>query len=162
MAYKILREVGLLANMESINVSYPEGFPETAKSEGIDEEGFTLSPGINSYLTEEEIALANAEIRSKNYNQKLIYTGAVRVLGQEPLLNFQQVELDKIEAALKYPNSRHLKSGGERTLAERIAQIRERGYKGDGTDLGDVTVTVTPLSIGTASVAVTATDLLFV
>ena len=162
MAYKILREVGLLANIESINVSYPKGFLEEDKSEGIDEEGFTLVPGINSYRTDAEIALATAEIRSKNYNQKLIHTGAVRVLGQEPLLNFQQIELDKIEAALRYPNSRYLKIGGERTLAERIAQIRERGYKGDGTDLGDVTVSVTPLELETISIAVTSTDLLFV
>lgn len=162
MSYTILYEVGLQTNMESLNVSYPEGFLEQDKSEGLDEEGFTLSPGLNSYRTEAEIELAKIEIRSKNYRQKLIYTGSVRVLGQEPLLNFQQVELDKVESALKYPNSRYLKSGGERTLAERISQIRERGYTGDGTDLGSVTVTVTPLVLETVNVAVTATDLLFV
>lgn len=161
MAFKILKEIGLRLPVEALNISYPDGFPEVDKSEDQDEEGFTLSPGSYSYRTEAEIALVNAEIQRKQYGQSLIYTGAVRVDGQEPLLNFSQIELDNIERVLGHVNSRHLPVGGERMIGDRISKIRELGYTGDGTDLGDVTVPVVPINLLAAAFTVGSNDLTF-
>lgn len=162
MAFKILKEIGLRLPVEALNISYPSNFLEVNKSEDPDEEGFTLSPGTYSYRTEAEIALINAEIQRKSYGQSLIYTGAVRVDGQEPLLNFSQIELDRIEAALGHVNSRHLPVGGERMIGDRISKIRELGYTGDGTDLGDVAVPVTAINLLATAFEIGSNNLTFV
>ncbi len=121
-------EANLQNPRENLQIPYPAGFPSSGKTHTDDE---NIVVGYEPrYYSEAEIALIEAFIPKLNYNQSLIKTGAVLV-GNDALLEIgTQDELDKIEAASGFPNSRFVDTDIERALRERVYIVRELGYRG--------------------------------
>jgi hypothetical protein len=121
-------EANLQNPRENLQIPYPKDFPAGSKTHGDDE---NIVAGYEPrYYTEAEISLIEAFLPKLNYNQTLVLTGSVLV-GNDALLSIgTQDELDKIEAANGFPNSRFIDADNERALRERVYIVRELGYRG--------------------------------
>lgn len=125
------RQVYLTLSKEPLQINYPAGF-KGAKSVDIDDPGFHISTHPR-FLTDDEIEIAQSYILKLPYRQILGFTGCVLISPNDPLLQFDQARLDKLEQDNKLPNSRYAATGGERSLKERVLLIRENGYTGTGS-----------------------------
>lgn len=121
-------EANLQNPRENLQIPYPANFPSGGKTHADDA---NIVVGYEPrYYSEAEIGLIEAFIPKLNYNQSLVKTGAVLV-GNDALLEIgTQEELDKIEAANGFPNSRFVDTDVERALRERVYIVRELGYRG--------------------------------
>lgn len=123
------RQVRLQNPVEPLQVPYPRGF-RGRKSE-MDEEEFTLTI-IPRKLYDEEIDLAKELIDQLPYRQELVYTGAVFIDENDPLLSKTHDQLDMLEQKLNFKNSKKSPRGGIKTILQRVVIIRQQGYEGNG------------------------------
>ena len=108
-----------------IFVQYPPGY-KGDRTDGPQEESFYISDQAR-YLNEQEIELAQKAAKSQGHI--LVFSGAVLIDENDPLLQFDHSQLDAVEAEAKLSNTRKALSGGTRSIYERVLIIRERGYE---------------------------------
>lgn len=125
----MLIEAHLTKAKEPLQIPYPRNF-SGEKSGSPDDKEFHLSCQPR-YLTEDEVAIAEAFVTRLLYPQTVSRTGAVQI-GDDPLLEKDQEYLDEVEKNAQLENTRQSPSGGDRSVFERVLIIRERGYRGNG------------------------------
>lgn len=110
-------------------VAYPPNF-EGEKSGDEDDENFSLSTQPR-FLTSDEVELAKAYIQSIPDSQRLLFTGAVLVDPEDPLLNASHEDLKRVieQEKLNLPTE---VSGGTLPVQAIVLAIREAGYEGNG------------------------------
>lgn len=106
-------------------VPYPPGY-KGDRTDGSQEDSFYISDQ-SRYLNPEEIELAQKAAKAQGHI--LVFSGAVLIAENDPLLQFDHNQLDAVEAEAKLPNTRKALAGGTRSLYERVLIIRERGYE---------------------------------
>ena len=125
-------EVHLQRAKEPLQVPYPRNYQGLKSGKDSDKEiHISCQP---RYLHQDEIEVVEAFLAKLPYPQALIKTGAV-MIGDDPLLGATHDELDELEANANLSNTRYVKTGGERTITERVLIIRERGYFGSSSKM---------------------------
>lgn len=119
----MLQQAYLQHGREPLFVPYPEGF--SGKKSGTPEDLDFFITSQPRFLTNDEIAIAQAFLKTLFYRQQLILTGAVLLDTEDPLLTASHDEFDEIENRLGLPNSKYGR-GGIRQPRERAYIIRER------------------------------------
>lgn len=122
------RQVKLKNAKQPLHIPYPTGY-KGPKSSG-EEKAFFLNT-LPRFLYDEEITIAKDYVAKLPYPQSVISTGCI-LIGNDPLLQFTQDELDNLEKENNLAATRQVPSGGERSLYERVLLIRETGYTGVG------------------------------
>lgn len=110
-------------------VPYPSDY-QGEKSGDEDDENFSLSTQPR-FLTTDELELAEAYVQSIPDAQRLLYTGAVLVDPEDPLLEASHEDLKKVieQEKLNIPIE---VSGGTLPVQAIVLAIREAGYAGTG------------------------------
>lgn len=126
----IQKQVALKSQREPLQIAYPHGFTG-AKSTHPEEEEFFLSTEPR-FLTLDEIQLAQRFIARLSYRQELVFTGAVLVDPNDPLLEASHEQINQIEAEANLANTEMAPGGGQRSIRERVYILRERGFLGSG------------------------------
>lgn len=129
-----LIEAALRHPKEPLQISYPRNFMGQKSGREADAE-FHVSCEPR-FLTPDEIEVAQTFIEKLPYTQALDKTGAV-LIGDDSLLEKDHDYLDDIEKAQSLSNTRFVSGTSERTVAERVLIIRERGYFGNGSKILD-------------------------
>jgi hypothetical protein len=106
-----------------IFVPYPPGY-KGDRTDGPQEDSFYISDQ-SRYLNQKEIELAQKAAKMQGHI--LMFSGAVLIDENDPLLQFNHNQLDTVEVEAELPNTRKALSGGTRSLYERVLIIRERG-----------------------------------
>jgi hypothetical protein len=127
----MLKQAMLRIRKEPLQIPYPSDWTGQ-KSSGPEEEEVIISTEPR-WLTEDEIPLVEAFIKTLPYSQFLDLTGAVLIDPNDSLLNASHDDLDRADAAAGFPNTRYLPGGGQRSVQERVLILRERGYVGNGS-----------------------------
>jgi hypothetical protein len=128
----ILKQVQLQNSREPLQIPYPPDFKgEKYAEQDSEEQEFYLSSEPR-FLTKDEIEVAQEYLKTIWYSPKLSFTGCVMIDPEDPLLDFNHDQLDRIEKEQNLPSSRKHPTGGTRQMFERVLLIRERGYEGTG------------------------------
>jgi hypothetical protein len=123
-------EVKLQKNREPLAIPYPADWGGK-KSGEYDDETLLICTQPR-WVTPEEATMIDLFLIGLPYKQALARTGAVAIATNDPLLNKSHDDLDAIERHLSLAKTRTIRSGGTRSVRERVLLIRERGYFGDG------------------------------
>lgn len=110
---------------ESLQVPYPADFPEVEKTGFASDESFFIS-AVPKWLSVGEINVARAYINSLPTRQSLVELGATLLDEDDPLFEMDHDELDQLEEAAGFENTRQAPGGGERQKRERAYLIREQ------------------------------------
>ena len=110
-------------------IPYPPDF-EGEKSGDEDDENFSLGTQPR-FLTSDEVELATAYVQSIPDAQRLLFTGAVLIDPEDPLLNATHEDLTRLieQERLKIPVE---VQGGTLPVQAIVLAIREAGYSGSG------------------------------
>lgn len=124
------KQAYLKSNKEALQIPYP---PDFQGQKSLDADDLEIYLGVTPrWLTEDEIAIAQAYLATLPYSQELLFTGAVAIDESDPLLTLSLEELDQVEAEENLPSTKHSLDGGVRQLTERVLILREAGYNGVG------------------------------
>ncbi len=110
-------------------IDYPPDY-EGEKSGDEDDENFSVSTQPR-FLTSGEIELAEAYVKSIPDAQRVLYTGAVLIDPDDPLINASLEDLKKVieQEKLNIPTQA---DGGTLPAQAVLLAIREAGYEGNG------------------------------
>lgn len=127
-----IRQTALARPVEPLQIPYPKGFKGDRRHPELSEEIFISSEFAD--LTLDEIKVVEDFLKKLPYSQSLIFGADLGVLQEDdPLLNMTSDQLDKLEQREGFAPSRISPNGGERTIFERVVQIRVDGnYDGNG------------------------------
>lgn len=127
-----IRQTALARPVEPLQIPYPKGFKGDRRHPELSEEIFISSEFAD--LTLDEIKVVEDFLKKLPYSQSLIFGADLGVLQEDdPLLNMTSDQLDRLEQREGFASSRMSPNGGERTVFERVIQIRVDGnYDGNG------------------------------
>ena len=127
-----IRQTALSRPVEPLQIPYPEGFKGERRHPDMSEEIFISTEMTD--LTLDEIQVVENFLKKLPYPQSLIFGTDLGVLQEDdPLLGLTAEQLDRLELQENFPPSRNSPNGGERTIFERVLQIRvDGGYDGNG------------------------------
>ena len=127
-----IRQTALSHSVEPLQIPYPKGFKGERRHPELSEEIF-ISTEMTE-LTLDEIQVVKKFLEKLPYSQSLRFGTDLGVLQEDdPLLKLTAEQLDRLEAQENFTPSRVSPNGGERTIFERVLQIRvDGGYDGNG------------------------------
>jgi hypothetical protein len=128
-----IRQTALSRPGEPLQIPYPKGFKGERRDPELSEEIFISTEMTD--LTLDEIQVVKKFLEGLPYPQSLIFGTDLNVLQKnDPLLGLTAEQLDRLELQENFPPSRISPNGGERTIFERVLQIRvDGGYEGNGS-----------------------------
>lgn len=127
-----IRQTALSRPVEPLQIPYPKGFKGERRHPELSEEIFISTEMTD--LTLDEIKVVEDFLKKLPYPQSLIFGTDLGVLQEDdPLLKMTPGQLDNLERQENLTPSRISPNGGERTVFERVIQIRvDGGYDGNG------------------------------
>jgi len=127
-----IRQTALARPVEPLQIPYPKGFKGDRRHPELSEEIFISTEMAD--LTLDEIKVVDDFLKKLPYAQSLIFGTDLGVIQEDdPLLKMTSAQLDKLERQEGFAPSRMSPNGGERTIFERVIQIRVDGnYDGNG------------------------------
>jgi hypothetical protein len=126
-----LRQVALAYPKEPLQISYPKGFKGERRHPEHSEEIFISTEFAD--LTLDEIDVVEQFLKKLPYPQALIFGTDLALQENDPLMEMSQEQLDALEKQEGFPSTRKSPNGGDRTILERVVQIRvDQGYEGSG------------------------------
>ena len=122
------KQVALSKSYEPLQIPIPRGFKGERTDPSATEFYITTTYTV---LSIDEIAVVQEFLKKLPYQQSLSF-GALLIDPNDPLLKSSHEDLDQIEARSGMVSSRNAPRGGNRSIVERVLQIRELGYVGNG------------------------------